>query len=79
MDETEIPSIRELAAPGQAVSSAALAHPALLEARERLPIRSSLPLPLFSCKMGTGLDWCIVLNLNLGGKIAEMLFSGLKV
>lgn len=68
MDKTEIPSIRELAVPGWVVSSAALAHSALLEAGERLPVGSSLPLPLFFCKMQTGLDWCIVLNLGIWEK-----------
>lgn len=63
MDKTEIPSIRELAAPGPAVFSAALAHPVLLKTEERLPVRLSLLVPLFSCKMQSGLDWCFVLSL----------------
>lgn len=68
MDKTEIPSIRELAALGQAVFSTAFAHPVLLKTEERLPVRLSLPFPLFSCKMQTGLDWCFVLSLAFWGK-----------
>lgn len=75
MDKTEIPSIRELAAPGQALSSTALARLALLKARERLPVGLSLPFPLFSCKMQSGLDWCIVLNLGIWEKKKQLKCS----
>lgn len=68
MDTTEIPSIELLAVAGQAVSFTALARLVLLEARERLPSRLPLPLSLFSCRMQTGLDWCIVSNLGFQGK-----------
>lgn len=49
VDRSVIPSLRELP-----VFSAALAHPALLKARQGLPVGSSLPLSLFpaKCKLG---------------------------